>query len=165
MLRLAGEIGDGVILWLCNPDYIRDVVVPEVTKGRERAGKSLDGFDIVAAVPSAVTDEPEAARSKLRKDLVPYFSLPFYRAMIERSGYEDDVAGFDAGMQKGDPEAAVGAISDRFLQTLTAIGSQSDAVASVERYLEAGTTSPCIGGVVQTDFDATLEALATVAGP
>ena len=39
MLRLAGEIGDGVMLWLCNPDYIRDVVVPEVTKGREQAGK------------------------------------------------------------------------------------------------------------------------------
>jgi len=165
MLRLAGEIADGVILWLCNPDYVRDVVVPEVTKGRERAGKSIDGFDVVAAVPSAVTDEPETARDKLRKDLIPYFSLPFYRAMIERSGFEDDVAGFDAGMQKGDPDAATAAISDRFLQTLTAIGEQPDAVASVERYLEAGATSPCIGGVPQTDFDATLEALATLAKP
>ena len=28
MLQLAGEIGDGVMLWLCNPDYIRDVVCP-----------------------------------------------------------------------------------------------------------------------------------------
>ena len=37
MLRLAGEIADGVILWLCNPDYIRDVVVPEVAR-RARAG-------------------------------------------------------------------------------------------------------------------------------
>jgi len=165
MLRLAGEIADGVILWLCNPDYVRDVVVPEVTKGRERAGKSIDGFDVVAAVPSAVTDEPETARDKLRKDLIPYFSLPFYRAMIERSGFDDDVAGFDAGMQKGDPDAATAAISDRFLQTLTAIGEQPDAVASVERYLEAGATSPCIGGVPQTDFDATLEALATLAKP
>ena len=53
MLRLAGEIADGVILWLCNPDYIRDVVVPEVTTGRERAGKTLEGFDVVAAVPAA----------------------------------------------------------------------------------------------------------------
>jgi len=160
MLRLAGEIADGVILWLCNPDYIRHVVVPEVTTGRERAGKTLEGFDIVAAVPSAITDEPESARSKLRKDLIPYFSLPFYRAMIERSGYEADVAGFDAGMEKGDPDAATQAISDRFLETLTAIGDQGAAVASVKRYQEAGATSPCIGGVPQTDFDATLEALA-----
>src|SRR3954466_10629987 len=58
MLRLAGEIADGVMLWLCNPDYIRDVVVPAVRDGRERGGKPLDGFDIVAAVPVALTDEP-----------------------------------------------------------------------------------------------------------
>lgn len=164
MLRLAGRIADGVILWLCNPDYIREVVVPEVTTGRERAGKPLDGFDIVAAVPSAVTDEPEHARGKLRNDLIPYFSLPFYRAMIERSGFEADVAGFDAGMEKGDPEAATAAISDRFLETLTAIGDPQAATASVRRYLDAGATSPCIGGVPQTDFDATLEALATLTG-
>jgi hypothetical protein len=63
-------------------------------------------------------------------------------------------------MEKGDPEAATQAISDRFLETLTAIGDQQAAEASVKRYQEAGATSPCIGGVPQTDFDETLEALA-----
>jgi len=164
MLRLAGELGDGVVLWLCNPDYIRDVVVPEVTKGRERAGRELDGFDVVAAVPSAVTDEPEAARGRMRGDLIPYFSLPFYRAMLERSGFGDDIAGFDAGMEKGDTEAALGAISDRFLQTLVAVGDRGEAEATVRRYLDAGATSPCIGAIPGTDFSATLEALADLAG-
>jgi F420-dependent oxidoreductase-like protein len=160
MLRLAGEIGDGVVLWLCNPDYVRDVVIPEVTKGRERAGKSLEGFDVVAAVPSGVTDDPEAARARLRGDLVPYFSLPFYRKMIERSGYEEDVSGFDSAMREGGPKAAVAAISDRFLENLAAIGSRDEAEASLRRYQEAGATSPCVGGVPGTDFDVTLEALA-----
>jgi alkanesulfonate monooxygenase SsuD/methylene tetrahydromethanopterin reductase-like flavin-dependent oxidoreductase (luciferase family) len=160
MLHLAGEIGDGVMLWLCNPDYIRDVVVPEVTKGRERAGKGIDGFDVVAAVPSAVTDDPAGARERLRSDLVPYFSLPFYRKMLERSGYGDDIAGFDRGMQEGGPKAAIAAISDRFLENLAAIGSKEEAEASIRRYQDAGARSPCIGGVPGTDFDATLEALA-----
>jgi alkanesulfonate monooxygenase SsuD/methylene tetrahydromethanopterin reductase-like flavin-dependent oxidoreductase (luciferase family) len=164
MLRLAGEVGDGVTLWLCNPDYVRDVVIPEVTKGRERAGKTMDGFDVVAAVPTAITDEPEAARARLRGDLIPYFSLPFYRAMLERSGFGDDIAGFDEGMAKSDPEAAVGAISDRFLQTLAAIGTADEAEATVRRYLDAGASSPCLGGVPGTDFDATLDALADLAG-
>jgi F420-dependent oxidoreductase-like protein len=164
MLRLAGLIADGVILWLCNPDYIRDVVVPEITTGRDRAGKGLDGFDVVAAVPAAVTDDPETARGRLRADLIPYFSLPFYRAMLERSGFGDDIAGFDAGMQKGDQEAALASISDAFLQTLTAIGTEEEARESVERYLEAGATSPCLGGVPATDFDGTLRALSSIAG-
>ena len=38
MLRLAGEIADGVILWLCNPGYIERVVVPELAEGARRAG-------------------------------------------------------------------------------------------------------------------------------
>jgi alkanesulfonate monooxygenase SsuD/methylene tetrahydromethanopterin reductase-like flavin-dependent oxidoreductase (luciferase family) len=160
MLRLAGEVADGVMLWLCNPDYIRDAVVPAVTEGRERAGKPLDGFDVVAAVPAAVTSDPAEARSRLRQELVPYLSLPFYRAMIERSDYADDVKGFDEGMAAGDPDAATAAISDRFLDRLAAIGSPEEAGASVRRYREAGATSPSIGGVAKTDFDATLEALA-----
>jgi alkanesulfonate monooxygenase SsuD/methylene tetrahydromethanopterin reductase-like flavin-dependent oxidoreductase (luciferase family) len=164
MLRLAGELGDGVVLWLCNPDYVRDVVLPEVSKGREKAGLGLEGFDVVAAVPTAVTDEAEAARARLRGNLIPYFSLPFYRAMLERSGFDEDIAGFDRGMAANDTEAAVGAISDRFLQTLAAIGSAEEAEATIRRYQEAGAGSPCLGGVPGTDFDATLERLAGLTG-
>lgn len=152
MLRLAGELADGVMLWLCDPAYIREVVVPTVTEGRERAGKGLEGFEIVAAVPSAVTGDPDEARGRLRQELIPYFTLPFYRKMLERSGYEEEVEGFD--------ERGVDAISDRYLDSLAAIGSAEDAAASVRRYHEAGATSPAVGGVAKTDFDATLEALA-----
>lgn len=165
MLRLAGEIGDGVMLWLCNPDYIRSVVVREVTKGRERAGKDLDGFDIVAAVPAAVTEDVDQARASLRNDLIPYFSLPFYRAMIERSGYGDEIGAFDEAMARGDTGAAAAAISDRFLEQLAGVGSASDAEASVRRYLDAGATSPCLGGIPRTDFDVTLKALAGLSAP
>jgi F420-dependent oxidoreductase-like protein len=158
MLRLAGEIADGVMLWLCNPEYIRRVVVPEVAAGRERAGKGLEGFDIVAAVPAAVTDDPAGAFETMRGDLITYWSLPFYRAMIERSGFGEDIAAFDAAMATGDVEKAKGAISDRFLEDLTAIGSADDVRAGVERYAAAGATSPGLGAVPRTDFSATLEA-------
>jgi alkanesulfonate monooxygenase SsuD/methylene tetrahydromethanopterin reductase-like flavin-dependent oxidoreductase (luciferase family) len=160
MLRLAGEIGDGVVLWLCNPEYIERVVVPETAKGRERGERAGQDLDVVAAVPSAVTPEPDEARAKLRKELIPYFSLPFYRAMLERSGYEEDIEGFDEGMQSGDAETAVAAISNRFLEALGAIGSSEEGVASLRRYREAGATSPCVGAIAGTDFNATLEALA-----
>ena len=152
MLRLAGEIADGVILWLCNPEYIRNTVVPCIAEGRAKAGKSPDGFDIVAAVPSAVTSEPDQARAQLRSELIPYFSLPFYRKMIELSGFGDDLAGFD----REGPDA----ISDDFIARLAAIGSAEDAAAVLRDYADSGANSPCIGGVSKTDFDTTLEALA-----
>jgi alkanesulfonate monooxygenase SsuD/methylene tetrahydromethanopterin reductase-like flavin-dependent oxidoreductase (luciferase family) len=152
MLRLAGEIGDGVVLWLCIPEYIRDVVVPTIAEGRARAGKPLEGFDIVAAVPSAVTGDTEQAKAQLRTELIPYFSLPFYRKMLDGSGFGDDLAAFDSEGQE--------AISDRFLESLAAIGSAEDASVTVRRYADSGATSPAVGGIARTDFDATLEALA-----
>ncbi len=164
MLQLAGEIDEGVMLWLCNPDYIRETVVPEVTKGRERAGKSLDGFDIVAAVPTAVTDDPEAARNAFRKDLIPYASLPFYRKMLERSGFGDDLAAFDEGMAAGDVPKAIAGLSDDLLASLAGIGSADDARAKVSEYRDAGASSPCIGGIPGTGFDAALEAVAELIG-
>ncbi|HEX8120789.1 MAG TPA: LLM class flavin-dependent oxidoreductase [Solirubrobacteraceae bacterium] len=162
MLRLAGEIADGVILWLCNPNYIRDVVVPEVTAGREKAGKGIEGFDIVAAVPSAVTDDLDAVYGTMRRDLLTYLSLPFYRAMIERSGFEDDVAAFDEAAGRGDGEAMGAAISDRFLALLTATGDEAAVRAGVEAYAAAGTSSPCVGPIPKTDFEATLRAASAV---
>lgn len=158
MLRLAGEIADGVILWLCNPRYIADVVVPEVTAGRERAGRTAASFDVVAAVPGALTEDPSAAWKTMRKDLIPYFGLPFYRAMIERSGFGADIAAYDAAA--GDVEAMQTAISDGFLEQLTAVGDAGNVQAGIERYRAAGAISPCIGPISGTDFPETLRAAA-----
>ena len=156
MLRLAGEIADGVVLWLCNPEYIRNTVVPMVAEGRAKAGKPAEGFDIVAAVPSAITNDPDQAQAQLRSELIPYFSLPFYRKMIELSGYADDLAGFD--------ERGPDAISDDFITTLAAIGTPEQAIATVRSYANSGATSPCLGGISRTDVDTTLEALAGCLG-
>jgi F420-dependent oxidoreductase-like protein len=164
MLRLAGEIADGVMLWLCNPSYISDVVVPAVRAGRERAGKGLDGFDVVAAVPAAVTDNKQETYETMRSELVTYWSLPFYRAMIERSGFGEDISAFDAGIEAGDVERAKAGISDRFLEALTAIGSEDEVRAGISRYADAGTVSPCVGPVPRTDFEATLATAAPRSG-
>src|SRR5437588_549256 len=92
MLRLAGEIADGVVLWLCTPRYIESTVGPMLAEGLERRGGRIDDFDVVAAVPAAVTGDAPAVRELMRAELIPYFGLPFYRAMIERSGYGGEIA-------------------------------------------------------------------------
>ena len=160
MLRLAGELADGVMLWLCSPAYIRETVIPTVREGLERAGRSPDDFDVVAAVPAALTDDADGARATFRQELIPYASLPFYRAMLESSGFGDEIAAFDHGMAAGDVERAKAGLSDGMLRELAGIGGKEDVHGAVRRYHDAGVTSPCVGGVPRTDFDATLEAVA-----
>jgi alkanesulfonate monooxygenase SsuD/methylene tetrahydromethanopterin reductase-like flavin-dependent oxidoreductase (luciferase family) len=160
MIKLAGEHADGVMLWLCCPSYIESTVVPALREGVEASGRSFDDFDVVAAVPSALTDDPEAAKAALRQELITYASLPFYRAMLEASGFTDELAAFDAGMAEGDVEKAKAGLSDRMLGELAGIGGKDEVQAAVRRYQDAGTTSPGIGGLPGTDFDAAIEAVA-----
>ena len=144
MLRLSGEIAGGVILWLCNPNYIRDVVVPAVAEGREKAGKPVDGFDIVAAVPCAVVEDPAEAHATMRRDLIPYFGLPFYRKMLDRSGFGAEIEAFDKGAAAGDVDAMQAAISTEFIDSLCAIGDEDAVRAGIQRYRDAGCGSPAV---------------------
>jgi alkanesulfonate monooxygenase SsuD/methylene tetrahydromethanopterin reductase-like flavin-dependent oxidoreductase (luciferase family) len=160
MIRLAGEVADGVMLWLCCPSYVRETVIPALREGLERGGRSADGFDVVAAVPIALTEDPESARATFRQDLVPYASLPFYRAMLESSGFVEEIAAFDAGMAAGDVEKAKAGLSDRMLGELAGIGARDEVHGAVRRLQEAGVSSPCVGGLPRTDFDAGLDAVA-----
>jgi alkanesulfonate monooxygenase SsuD/methylene tetrahydromethanopterin reductase-like flavin-dependent oxidoreductase (luciferase family) len=164
MLRLAGEVADGVMLWLCSPAYIRETVIPSLRAGLEKAGRSPEDVDVVAAVPIALTDDPDAARATFRQDLIPYASLPFYRAMLEASGFEAEIAAFDAGMSEGDLERAKAGLSDAMLDALAGIGSKEDVHAAVRRYRDAGVSSPGVGGIRGADYDAGLEAVAELIG-
>ena len=157
MLRLAGEISDGVVLWAVPSPYVRDVVIPEVTAGRARVGKSLDGFEILAAVPSAVTEDRGAALGGIRMELHRYFGLPFYRNMFEAAGFAADVAAYDAAA--GNVQAQMQAISEDFIDHAAAIGSDDDVRRGVRRYVEAGVTNPVLAGILGTDYDATLRAV------
>jgi alkanesulfonate monooxygenase SsuD/methylene tetrahydromethanopterin reductase-like flavin-dependent oxidoreductase (luciferase family) len=153
MLRLAGEIADGVVLWACPASYVKDVVLREITAGRARAGRELAGFDICAAVPSAVVDDPAVACDGIRTELHRYFGLPFYRAMFAQAGYDADIAAYDAA---ADVTAQRAAISDAFIADLCAIGKPADVAAGVARYRAAGATNPMITNIAGTDLRPTL---------
>jgi alkanesulfonate monooxygenase SsuD/methylene tetrahydromethanopterin reductase-like flavin-dependent oxidoreductase (luciferase family) len=141
MLELAGEIADGVILWLCPPEYVETVAVPAITRGRRRANRPLDGFQIVAAVPLAITDDRAAALSAFRAELVRYASLPFYRAMLETAGLHAELTAFDRD----------GVVPAAMAEALGGLGSAEAARDYVEAYRRAGTTLPAIRPITFPD--------------
>jgi alkanesulfonate monooxygenase SsuD/methylene tetrahydromethanopterin reductase-like flavin-dependent oxidoreductase (luciferase family) len=130
-------------------------VMREVAAGRARAGRDLAGFDICAAIPSAVIDDPAAADRGIRAELHRYFGLPFYRAMFAQAGYEADLAAYDAA---ADVDAQRAAISDAFIEDLCAIGTPQDVAAGVARYRAAGATNPMITNITGTDLRPALRA-------
>ncbi|HET7467106.1 MAG TPA: LLM class flavin-dependent oxidoreductase [Candidatus Dormibacteraeota bacterium] len=130
MLELAGELADGVVLWMCTPKYIHDVVVPHVAAGREKAGKSIHGFEVVAAITACLTTDRGAALEVFRRTVERYASLPYYRKAMDASGFQEDLA--------------AGRVTDAMLDELSGIGDESRVRDVVRRYRESGTTLPCI---------------------
>jgi alkanesulfonate monooxygenase SsuD/methylene tetrahydromethanopterin reductase-like flavin-dependent oxidoreductase (luciferase family) len=141
MLELAGEIADGAVLWLAPPAYVRDVARPALERGRRRAGKTLAGFEIVAAVPLAISDEPAAALAAFRAELVRYLQLPFYRAMLAGAGAGDALKSFD---RDGQTPAALA-------EALGAVGDAARGRAYVEAYRAAGVTLPAVRPITAPD--------------
>ena len=84
MLRLAGEIADGTILWMTGANTIADHVAPRVTRAAAAAGRPDP--QIVASLPVAVTEDVDAARTAAAATFAIYGGLPSYRAMLDREG-------------------------------------------------------------------------------
>jgi len=141
MCELAGEIADGAILWLCTPDYVRDVARPAIERGRRRAGKTLEGFEIVAAVPLAVADDAAGARTAFRTELGRYASLPFYRAMMEASGLGETLQVYDRE----------GTVPEAMATALGGVGDAAVARAYLEAYRKAGVTLPAVRPITFPD--------------
>ncbi len=150
MLDLAGEKADGIVLWMCSPDYIRDHVIPAVTAGRRKAGKELEGFEIVAAVPVSLTTDRAAGHAVFRQTVERYSNLPYYRKMMDASGFK--------------AELEAGEVSEGMCDELAGVGDKQRVRDVIRRYREAGVTLPGVGpfGGHQgaAGFEATLEAAA-----
>ena len=64
-LELAGEVADGWLAVFFAPSYAAEQL-GHVLAGRDRAGKTLDGFDVVPTVPLVVGDDPRACADPVR---------------------------------------------------------------------------------------------------
>ena len=157
MLRLAGELADGVVLYLCNPAYIREIVLPQLQAGAARAGRDPADIEVYCVIYTALTETPWLAVEAARKLFAGYLQLPSYRTMISRSGYSTVLSAYDAA---ADEPARLAALSTDFVTTMTACGDAPAIAASLDTYREAGVTVPCVAALPGFDAMATLEAVA-----
>lgn len=157
MCRLAGEVADGAVLWMCAPSYIESTVVPQIAKGREKAGKTMEGFEIVAAVPLSLTEDPAGGKDAFRRVATVYWTLPFYRAAIERAGLTEAVKAFD----EGGPQA----IPDNAVEAYAGVGDEEACSKTVQAYRDSGVTIPAISPLPGHEGSASFENLLKALSP
>ena len=84
MLKLAGSMTDGTILWMTGPETIETHIGPKLREAAQTAGRGEPR--IVAGLPILLTDSPDVARERIGKALAMYGTLPSYRAMLDKEG-------------------------------------------------------------------------------
>ena len=134
MLRLAGEIADGVLLNYIPASHLGTSIEQVRAGGNAR---------IFAYVHAAVGDFERCARSA-RKDLFNYSMADGYAGMFRASGFADEVAEVRARRAAGDRFGALAAISERMIQSIDFIGSAAEVTDFVRGYVDAGVEYPVL---------------------
>lgn len=84
MLKLAGHVADGTLLWMTGATTIREHTAPIIVAAAEAAGRPAPR--VLASLPVCLTDDIPRARARAAQEFVVYGQLPSYRAMLDREG-------------------------------------------------------------------------------
>jgi alkanesulfonate monooxygenase SsuD/methylene tetrahydromethanopterin reductase-like flavin-dependent oxidoreductase (luciferase family) len=143
MLELAAELADGVILWMCTPSYVRDVVMPSLRVGWARRQGDHAAFEVVAMMSAVVSPQPAEGRVAARSMLSGYLRMENYQKLLVASGFGDDVRSLRVG--------------DAMIDELCAIGSAQLLQERIAAYREAGITEIALNPLTEEHFESTLE--------
>jgi len=142
MTRLAGELADGILGYCYSAAYVRDTVLPNLKAGAERAGRSLEGFDVACGFPTIVTPDDsglEQIKGQVMMFATAKSSSPEYASSFAAAGY--DVGPIQERVDAGDVDGALGLVSDEMADALTIAGSPANVRWRIEEYRDAGLTT------------------------
>jgi probable F420-dependent oxidoreductase len=137
--RVAGEVSDGLMLHsLTSPEYVRQVVKPNLVKGARQAGRdpsevriSGGGFIITGPSQSSLA----AMKEEARRRIAFYASTRTYASVLQCHGFEEVGQRLHEMSLRGEWSDMPRLVSDEMLETFAVIGEYDDiADKFAERY-------------------------------
>ncbi|MET0689651.1 MAG: LLM class flavin-dependent oxidoreductase [Candidatus Binatia bacterium] len=152
MTRLAGRISDGVLINMANPTEISRIVA-EVKAGALEAGKDPAKMEIICKVRCSIAPNYSVAREALSHALTYYALADYYRDLLGRMGFAEEVEAMRLAWKAGGFHAARALITDRMFSSLPLVAATSAAqvVEQVQPYVEAGATRIILPYVAASD--------------
>ncbi len=145
-LELAGELFDGWLAIFFSPEFSGELKA-SISAGREKVGKTLDGFDIVPTVPVVFGESLEECAAPLRAYSALYIGgmgrrdKNFYNQLVTRMGYEEAAAEIqDLYLDRKQVEA-MAAVPLDFIDKTSLIGSPDRVKERLHAYDDAGVTT------------------------
>lgn len=139
MIKLAGEIGDGLVFANGALSHAAKslALLPDEVRRRP-------DFFIGCMTPTCISDDIEAAKAVHKRTLARYVQLPYYREYWRGCGYAEEMAAIDKAIETGETATIADRLSDKWLDDVTLFGSASRVRERVEAWRETGVKTPIL---------------------
>jgi len=137
MTEVAGEVCDGFICHgFTTEKYLREVTIPALQRGRAKAGKTMDGFEIVGpsfVVTGADEAQMSAAIAGTRQQIAFYGSTPAYRGVLDLHGWGGLQEQLNGLSKQGKWVEMGDVITDEILNTFAVVGEPESVAPELSR--------------------------------
>lgn len=139
MVRLAGEIGEGVIFANAARSHM------PASLGHLPAARRGDAdFYVGNMIPTCISDDVEAAKDRNRRTLTGYAMLPNYRNYWKEAGYVEEMEAIEKALAAGERERVPQLLSDAWLADTTLFGPVARVREGVEAWYASGVSTPIL---------------------
>lgn len=165
-LELTGEIADGWLAIFFSSEFSAESLA-SVRAGRERVGKTMDGFDVVPTVPLVVGEDWKACADPVRAYTALYVGgmgsrkQNFYNDLMVRMGFPAEAAEIQEKYLSRDYAGAMAAIPLEFLDATALLGPKERLVDKMKALAAAGVTTLSVSLMGQ-DFEQGIVSLRAV---
>lgn len=145
-LELAGELFDGWLGIFYSPEYATEQVA-QIAAGREKVGKTMEGFDVLPTVPVVIGDDLDACAMPIRAYGALYVGgmgsrdKNFYNQLASRMGYEEAAIEVQDKYLAKDYMGAAMALPMEFIDRTSLIGPADRIAERLHAYVESGVTT------------------------
>ncbi len=149
MLKLAGQIADGVILnSIGTPEYFR-YALSLISEGAKEADMDPKDLEVGASIIFSVAERRDDAIEAARSDVLFYVLYPELDPVIEKTSYMERVAQIRYAYGQGDTKKAISLVSDEMVDDFTISGTPEECRTKVRKLTDCGVTLPVIRVSVQ----------------
>ena len=144
MLRLAGEIADGVLTDTANPIETR-IALTEFRKGLEGANRARGEVQVMSAVCFAVDEDSQVAKDKI-KWLAALVAASVLPEVLERNSIpRRDVEALRAHLARKGVEGVASFVTEEMTEAFAIAGSPRECVAKIESMERVGVSHLAAG--------------------
>jgi F420-dependent oxidoreductase-like protein len=167
---LAGEIADGWLPTFFSPEHVGELRAL-LQEGADRAGRSLENFDIAPNVTAYISDDRELARNLMRPVLALYIGgmgsrkQNFYNNLVQRYGFEAAAREIQDLYLEGKKAEAGDAIPGELIDMVSLCGPREFVRDRIAAFRDAGVGTHAVTPMAFTVEDriAQLRAVAELA--